>query len=272
MKILKIVAFSAVAYGLATATNAQQGGYNEAVERATVRNLVLNNVCGITATDDQMTILRQISEYPVVERQAERLTKQLALNCNSARNYVKMSPIFMYAGALGAVLNSPEVQQEVDRMNKIGEQAAKDVQSYLQQELGSNTKAPAAAAGSTPGQDFLAALEGWWGLHADGCFDEDNQQRVAVGRWQRTDAGISFGKGNFRLGFYDGGCQISDMKQQSTAITGKGSCNFEGEEEAGPVRLQLENQFTLRAFYPRSMSEGLLLVKCGKLTREDLRK
>ncbi len=272
MKTLIIVALCATACCLSASVSAQQPSYNERVERATVRNLVLNKVCGITATDDQMSFLRMISEHPAVEQQAERLTRQLALDCKSATNYVKMSPTLMFAGSIGALLNSPEAQKEAERMSKLGEQVTKEAQAYFQQGLSRNNKAPSASAGSTPGQDFLDYLEGWWGLSADGCFDEDNQYRVAVGRWQRTDAGVSFGKGDFRIGFYDGGCQISDMKQQSTTLTGKGSCNFEGEEETGPVRLQLENQFTLRATYPKSPGEGLLLVQCGKLTRNDLQK
>lgn len=43
-------------------------------------------------------------------------------------------------------------------------------------------------------------LEGWWGFDPDGCLDEDNQYRVAVGRFVLGEGGVKFSESApFRL-------------------------------------------------------------------------
>lgn len=121
----------------------------------------------------------------------------------------------------------------------------------------------------------LPSYQGWWGFDPDGCFDdEDNQYRVALGRHERisSDKGIEivFGRGTEGIGMFDGGCDLSDRKASGRTISLRAVCESEGKKTIGVARIVMENEFTLRLFAPILRASGLLLVRCGKLTRRDL--
>ncbi|WP_029031527.1 hypothetical protein [Salinarimonas rosea] len=119
--------------------------------------------------------------------------------------------------------------------------------------------------------DLLREVEGWWGLDPDGCFDDvDNQARVAVGRFEVTQAGVGFGSGGFAVGFYESTCYFEDAQASDDVISGATTCYSEGEEYRGWGWILRENAFTLRLFLPEGIGGGHPFVRCGALTRERL--
>ncbi len=114
----------------------------------------------------------------------------------------------------------------------------------------------------------LEDVQGWWGLNPDGCFDdEDNKERVAIGRWQRNDKGVAFGSGPVAVGFYDGGCVLLELKTSLKRIHAVGRCEQESRKFSRGVSLTLVNKFTILIDTP--VWSGLL-VRCGRLTRAQL--
>jgi hypothetical protein len=118
-------------------------------------------------------------------------------------------------------------------------------------------------------------LDGWWGFSPDGCFDDvDNQYRVALGRFEvinsDKDRKILFGKGAYGIGMYDGGCSLTQSKKSNAEITFKAQCTSEGEKTTGLASIKFDNEFTLRLYSPITRKDGLLLVKCGKLSRKEI--
>jgi hypothetical protein len=119
-------------------------------------------------------------------------------------------------------------------------------------------------------------ITGWWGFSPEGCFDDkDNQFRVALGKWERTEnhrdgVSLRFGKGQEKIGFYDSICFLSQRKDVGNMSTYSAVCDYEGEKIKGAGRIVNINEFTVRVFMPSLTDNGLLLVKCGNLTRHDL--
>ncbi len=104
---------------------------------------------------------------------------------------------------------------------------------------------------------------GWWGMTLEGCFDEDNQYRVALGRWDKGNEGIKFGVGQEKVGLYDSECILSNRVENQNIVTYLAICyDEEGEKYEGAGKIILEDEFTARVFMPILLDEGLSLVRC----------
>ena len=106
-------------------------------------------------------------------------------------------------------------------------------------------------------------LTGWWGFNKNGCNDTDNQYRVALGVWDKTDEGVEFGKGDKEaIGMYDGSCELSQRKDKSNEIEYSASCNFEGEHSQGKAKIIFNSRNNINLFLPGGSPEGMTLVLC----------
>ena len=98
----------------------------DAIERATVRNLVLEERCGLTATENQRRGLSMIVESEEIERQAERLSARLITDCSLAVVYVDMTFVMPRAEQTGALMVAPAMQNAIRDNNNLMERALKD--------------------------------------------------------------------------------------------------------------------------------------------------
>ena len=96
--------------------------------------------------------------------------------------------------------------------------------------------APAIGSADVAGEALskLNGLEGWWRFaeQKDGCADEDNQARVAVGRWSWDEAtdDMVFGKvAEQQIGFYESSCELSNGQTVGATLIFDAACSGEGE-------------------------------------------
>lgn len=109
----------------------------------------------------------------------------------------------------------------------------------------------------------VSDIDGWWGFTKDGCNDTDNQYRVALGKWKRTDNGIEFGKGsNDSIGMYEGGCNLFGKSTKLGTISYEAKCEFEHKKSGGAVKITFKDNDNITLIAP-SMNP-LSLVRCGK--------
>jgi hypothetical protein len=111
----------------------------------------------------------------------------------------------------------------------------------------------------------LTMLTGWWWYekYGNGCDDTDNQYRLALGSWHRTDNGeIAFGKGPFAVGMYEGGCTLSDLRVESDAIVFQGECEQEQEPYSGEGRISITSLETINLQLPGATDDGIILRAC----------
>jgi hypothetical protein len=106
-------------------------------------------------------------------------------------------------------------------------------------------------------------LTGWWGFTPEGCNDEDNQYRVALGQWESTDKGIVFGKGTEAIGMYDETCQLKNRQDSQDTISYSASCQGEEGETQGTAKITLVDKEHLKLFTPNGNPDGITLVRCS---------
>lgn len=124
---------------------------------------------------------------------------------------------------------------------------------------------------SSTDSDSSLGFSGWWGFNQEGCFDEDNQYRVALGKWTKTPDGIEFGSGQEAVGFYDAICELSKRVQNENIITYVARCmDEEGEQYNGPGKIIMENESTIRVFMPILSNDGLSLVRCDEVSAKEI--
>jgi hypothetical protein len=107
-------------------------------------------------------------------------------------------------------------------------------------------------------------IDGWWGYNPDACFDEAG--RVAVGHWEREGTNIVFGHGYFQVGMYDDRCVVKIVRELNGTIDGIANCEGEGNVSSDKMRIELENNFTLRIISKYFAKGQLILVRCGDIT------
>ena len=109
----------------------------------------------------------------------------------------------------------------------------------------------------------VSDIDGWWGFTKEGCNDTDNKYRVALGKWERTDKGIEFGKGsNDSIGMYDGGCDLFGKSTKLGTISYEAKCEFEHEKSGGVAKITFTDKDNITLIVP-SMNP-LSLVRCNK--------
>jgi hypothetical protein len=126
---------------------------------------------------------------------------------------------------------------------------------------------------SQPSSDLASSLDfsGWWGFNQEGCFDKDNQYRVALGKWTKTPNGIEFGSGQEAVGFYDSMCNLSKRVQKENIISYVASCmDEEGEQYNGPGKIIMENESAIRVFMPILSNDGVSLVRCDEVSAKEI--
>ncbi len=98
------------------------------------------------------------------------------------------------------------------------------------------------------------------------CAEEDSPYRIAIGRWEVNNT-IEFGKGSaYRLGFWDGGCEFFDGKQQGSTFILKSECGMEDEEARGDTIITVISPSDIQVINP--LTEPLTLVRCPQLSQK----
>jgi len=126
---------------------------------------------------------------------------------------------------------------------------------------------------SQPSTDLASSLDfsGWWGFNQEGCFDEENQYRVALGKWTKTPDGIEFGRGQEAVGFYDSMCNLSKRVQKENVVSYVASCmDEEGEQYHGPGKIIVENESAIQVFMPILSEDGVSLVRCDEVSAKEV--
>ncbi len=111
-------------------------------------------------------------------------------------------------------------------------------------------------------------LSGWWRFEnaPNGCSDEDNQYRVAVGRYQYANGVIEFGAGDRAIGLYEESCRVLDFSSREEGVLFFGDCSAEGDKIKGPGMISMPDKETLLLFLP-TREDGLTLKLCPKVDK-----
>ena len=122
------------------------------------------------------------------------------------------------------------------------------------------------STGETSAQ-LLESYQGWWRYpdNADGCDDEDNKYRVALGTYHYNQnlSQVVFGQGATAIGMYDASCELSNGKQHGQVLQFAAKCTLEeGETESGVLRITVHDQNNIAVRFPYSPDYEMRLIRC----------
>ncbi|MEA1048402.1 hypothetical protein U5801_01005 [Lamprobacter modestohalophilus] len=113
----------------------------------------------------------------------------------------------------------------------------------------------------------LEDLEGWWRFDdpelAWGCEDQDNQYRVAIGRWEYDAeiSGLRFGVGSEKkIGFYDSRCLLQEEKFNGKELIYNSECYTEEGDFSGKTIIKPISRNVISLKQPDGVD--LVLLRC----------